>query len=303
MSEDLLIYHPKKKCNCNKKHLPKIDKEELESYVDIGLAYDQIANETGRSYDNIVQLVKKYKLKEKYRIIQNLNIVTDVHKCEICGSNDIYTKTRRNLTGKILCSTCYHRMQNRKLLNINYDYAYYERNEVVLQEDLNTVQIILKNKEYKEVARALIDMDDLERIIQHRWRFNGVNRPPMTHIRGQTKNLSLSRIIMNAPDNMVIDHKNGNPLDNRKSNLRICTAGQNARNKRNIKGYYKTKYNKYKAYIEYKGVQRSKSFDIEEEAIIQRYKWEIEFFKEFAPNIDIIKEKYPYLLQYKSEEE
>jgi hypothetical protein len=41
----------------------------------------------------------------------------------------------------------------------------------------------------------------------------------------------LHRIIINAPPDMDVDHRNRNPLDNRRSNLRICTPAQNARNR------------------------------------------------------------------------
>lgn len=41
---------------------------------------------------------------------------------------------------------------------------------------------------------------------------------------------------MNPPDNMQIDHKNDNGLDNRKLNLRVCTSGQNAQNRPSQKG-------------------------------------------------------------------
>ena len=37
----------------------------------------------------------------------------------------------------------------------------------------------------------------------------------------------LHRAIMNPPAHMVVDHINGNPFDNRKSNLRICTYAAN----------------------------------------------------------------------------
>lgn len=49
-------------------------------------------------------------------------------------------------------------------------------------------------------------------------------------------NKSLHREIMNPPEGMVIDHKNHNPLDNRRDNLRICTQAENTRNRKS-KGY------------------------------------------------------------------
>lgn len=47
----------------------------------------------------------------------------------------------------------------------------------------------------------------------------------------------LHRLVVNAPEGKVVDHLNGNKLDNRKSNLRVCTQKDNANNRKGIKGY------------------------------------------------------------------
>lgn len=47
----------------------------------------------------------------------------------------------------------------------------------------------------------------------------------------RNKFFRLHRLIMNTPPNMFTDHINGNKLDNRRSNLRVCTNQQNLMNK------------------------------------------------------------------------
>lgn len=43
--------------------------------------------------------------------------------------------------------------------------------------------------------------------------------------------VSMHRTILDAPDDMLVDHKDGNGLNNRRKNLRLATATQNACNK------------------------------------------------------------------------
>lgn len=55
---------------------------------------------------------------------------------------------------------------------------------------------------------------------------------------GKQKALLMHRVIMKPPEDMQIDHINGNRLDNRKQNLRIVTNQENQWNQTKAKGYH-----------------------------------------------------------------
>ncbi|MCJ7728459.1 MAG: HNH endonuclease, partial [Sedimentisphaerales bacterium] len=48
---------------------------------------------------------------------------------------------------------------------------------------------------------------------------------------GKTKIVSMHRQIMNAPAHLLVDHRNSDSLDNRRSNLRLATQSQNMQNR------------------------------------------------------------------------
>jgi AP2 domain len=88
----------------------------------------------------------------------------------------------------------------------------------------------------------LVDDEDVHLLKKYRWSitrrrniFYAVSRGPVFG-----KLSYLHRIILNA-ENKTVDHKNGNGLDNRRINLRVCSQGNNVRNKRKTKGLSKYK--------------------------------------------------------------
>ncbi len=85
------------------------------------------------------------------------------------------------------------------------------------------------NKNYE----LLLDDEDINYTIFYTWSFNGryVNR----HITlGSIRTTqSIHRFLTGCDDpTMVVDHIDGNPLNNQKSNLRVCTQTENIRNRK-----------------------------------------------------------------------
>lgn len=77
---------------------------------------------------------------------------------------------------------------------------------------------------------ALIDRDDAAQVERWNWcviRPSGLPRPMR---RENRRAVLLYRKLLNAPAESLVDHRNGNTLDNRRANLRLCTSAQNLRN-------------------------------------------------------------------------
>lgn len=84
---------------------------------------------------------------------------------------------------------------------------------------------------------AIVSACDFEWLNQWKWQAgrttNGkcyvVRRATITT--GVRRNLSMHRLITHAPRGTEVDHRNGDSLDNRRCNLRICTGTQNKCNR------------------------------------------------------------------------
>lgn len=85
-------------------------------------------------------------------------------------------------------------------------------------------------------AYALIDKADAVIVMARRWSHleSGTTSYATTSINGRT--VCMHRLLMNAARNQLVDHRNGNGLDNRRSNLRIATPVENGGNIRVARG-------------------------------------------------------------------
>lgn len=123
----------------------------------------------------------------------------------------------------------------------------------------------------------IIDTEDYPKISKHKWR--SIGKYATTIING--KCIALQRFLLDAKPGQTVDHVDVNPLNNRKSNLRITTqATQNmnrkAYNKLGIKGIeiheYKKGTTKYSAYFRNGGKQyHSPCYLSKEEAMFARF--------------------------------
>ena len=90
---------------------------------------------------------------------------------------------------------------------------------------------ITPNKLSKSV---IIDDDMFEFINRYKWHYNGHYAMRGTRDSdGKSKTVYMHREVIVANKGEIVDHINRNPLDNRKSNLRICNTYQNSMNRSN----------------------------------------------------------------------
>jgi hypothetical protein len=95
------------------------------------------------------------------------------------------------------------------------------------------MEIIVKN------YTLTIDDEDFDLINKMKW---NVRRQYDRQFYFTSNRIWLHRLIVNCPKDVVVDHINGDTLDNRKSNLRICTKLQNQYNQKKHKGKRHSRY-------------------------------------------------------------
>jgi len=133
---------------------------------------------------------------------------------------------------------------------------------------------------------TLIDTEDVEKIRSKYWSL----QDSYWYSQRNKKRIRLHRFILSTPENEMVDHEDGNPSNNVKSNLRICTPSQNCMNhklyKNNTSGFsgvcFLSKLNRYLAVIKInnKSIYLGK-YKTLDEAVKVRKEAELKYFKEF----------------------
>ena len=87
---------------------------------------------------------------------------------------------------------------------------------------------------------ARIDDADFDVVSQYRWKLEkrgskhyAVHYPDAND---PTNKLRMHRLITDAPSDAVVDHIDGDGLNNQRSNLRVCTQQENNQNRRKVDG-------------------------------------------------------------------
>ena len=139
-------------------------------------------------------------------------------------------------------------------------------------------------------AKIMIDADDAHLLDEAELHLHISRGKAYIEIYKDKKSHKLHRVIMNAKDGDIVDHINGNTLDNTKQNLRFVTHQQNMFNRKSKRKYKGVKLLKdcyrarpYQAKISKDGKEYSLGcYKTEEQAALAYNKKALELFGEFA---------------------
>ena len=215
-----------------------------------------------------------------------------IHKCELCGSAVGVCLNAK--TNKYLCQM--HRSRVSRGVDPSYRTIADENNVIT---NGNSSRMELYDENSNVVCYTTVDTKYVPILKEHKWGIYKSKGKSNTYVgsRIDGKYIGLHRFLCSidksVDKNLVVDHINGDTLDNRMSNLRVCTTQQNSmnckRSKNNTSGvtgiWFDKSRNKWSAELM---LNRKKKylgrFANKEDAIKARKEAEIKYFGEFAFN-------------------
>lgn len=214
-----------------------------------------------------------------------------INICEVCGAlsenKEVYF---RSIADKFLCNKHYQQFKRYKKFLDNTSRTIDDLNEITIDVENNIAYIHLYNAQSVEIAKTIIDLEDVEKIKNIKWRpVPKRNKLYVKMGKGYCQEY-LSRFLLNYKGELEVDHIDGNELNNSKSNLRIVERKFNTFNlapknisTTHIRGVsYSNKEKRY--IIDFTCDKKRlyfKHFKTINEAVYIRYLCEITFQKEF----------------------
>ena len=171
----------------------------------------------------------------------------------------------------------------------------YKENEYIVQNEYCILRVT--SKKYGEFD-FLIDKNSIEKCKLYHWhvsKYYGECKGDYYYASANMENkrkVGLHRYLMDAPKGKVVDHINGNTLDNRLENLQICSICENNRkqqkrpdNKSGVVGvHWYTRTNKWMAFIKINGKRKHLGyFENFEDAVKSRKDAEEKYFEGYNP--------------------
>lgn len=215
-------------------------------------------------------------------------MINNNRTCYFCKNKH---KKMNTFNGRLYCQRHYDHM---RLYGYCKKRTIFDKNEIVIYN--NYAEVILYDIKFNESGRALIDLNNIEKILKFKWNL-GQNGYAMYTVGKKC----MHNLIVKTNENEFVDHINRNKLDNRIKNLRVCNYSENSinqnigtNNKTGVIGIsFDNRNNKWIAALKYKNknINLFKRFKNFNDAVKQRLKWEVKYFKEFAPQKHLF-EKY-----------
>ena len=231
--------------------------------------------------NNLIQ----YGLYDEY-VAQHRIPYSEYVLCDICGKEIPWNKkASRIIDGKrvILCGKHYMQYTSKRCFLDNSSKSCADKNNYEFVDDGVWIYTYYRNGQPS--GKFIVDKDDFDNIIKHKWRKWGDR-----YFTGNSDAISIHQFLMNPPNGMVVDHIDNDPANNRRSNLRIIEQAKNAinkvvqsNNKSEITGvWFDKERNKWSAEIKMSGTKCYLGrYNNKCDAVYARYCAEINLFKEF----------------------
>lgn len=138
------------------------------------------------------------------------------------------------------------------------------------------IKLIKDKKTISQYRYTIVNPDDYQKLAEYPWQLLETKSSCYAARLENRRVISMHREIMNAPKGKIVDHIDGEGLNNTKQNLRIGTIQQNNMNRKKLNKPYSSKYKgvfwnkdhkKWEACISYNGIRKRLGFfDNEEDA-------------------------------------